>query len=145
MGFFSRMFGKIKDAYARFMYGRYGADRLHMLLTVIALVLLVAEMLIPWFIPKLVVSALCWAVLIYSAFRVFSKNIYKRRAENEKFMRIVNRIKSRSALSKAKRRDRKTHVFKKCPECKNTLRLPRKKGKHSVKCPCCHKGFEVKI
>ena len=40
---------------------------------------------------------------------------------------------------------RKTHVFKKCPGCKAVLRLPRKKGKHTVNCPHCHKNFTVHV
>ena len=145
MGFFSRLFGRIRDSYMRFMYGRYGGDQLHMFLTIVALILLVIELFVPNMIARAIISALCWAVIIYSTFRVLSKNIYKRRAENEKFMKIVNRISSKFALSKAKHRDRKTHVFKKCPKCKNTLRLPKKKGKHTVKCPCCREPFDVKI
>ena len=35
-------------------------------------------------------------------------------------------------------------MYKKCPNCKQKIRLPLKKGKHTVKCPNCSYKFEVK-
>ena len=35
-------------------------------------------------------------------------------------------------------------MYKKCIHCKTVLRLPLKKGVHTVKCPNCKKRFEVK-
>ena len=35
-------------------------------------------------------------------------------------------------------------MYKKCPKCKQKLRLPLKKGIHTVKCPNCKEKFEVK-
>lgn len=48
-------------------------------------------------------------------------------------------------LQESKRRDRKTHVYVKCPSCQNNLRLPKEKGKHIVVCPCCKNRFKIKI
>ena len=85
------------------------------------------------------------ALWAWSLFRMFSRKIYKRRAENEKFLKIWNPIKNKFRLMKNKRRDRKTHVYKKCPKCKAVLRLPKQKGKHTVRCPKCSERFDVKI
>ena len=39
--------------------------------------------------------------------------------------------------------DTEYHIFRQCPYCSATLRLPRQKGKHTVKCPRCSKSFGV--
>ena len=65
--------------------------------------------------------------------------------ENEKFIQIMDKPKRFFNLQKCKHRDRKTHVYRKCPSCKNNLRLPKEKGKHTVACPCCKHRFDVKI
>ena len=41
-------------------------------------------------------------------------------------------------------RDRKTHVFRRCPVCKKLLRLPRTEGEHGVNCPSCRAHFSLK-
>ena len=33
--------------------------------------------------------------------------------------------------------------YKVCPKCKQKIRLPLKKGKHTVKCPNCGNKFDV--
>ena len=140
-----RFFSKIKNSMISFMYGRYGTDNLYNFLNVCVLILMLIEL----FGGSYLLTLLCLGLIIYSTFRVFSKNIVKRQAENRRYLLIKNKIKrfftGDSALRKAKKRDKKTHVFIKCPSCKNTLRLKRIKGRHSVSCPCCHKSFEVKI
>lgn len=126
---------------ARFMYGRYGIDQLYYALLALYLVLLVINALV----PSRVWSILMWAVLILIFFRVFSRDIYKRRMENEKFMRIWNRVKGEQALTIRRIKEIKTHRFRRCPHCKGMLRLRRKVGKHTVRCPRCHKKFKLYI
>ena len=65
--------------------------------------------------------------------------------ENAKYLGARNKFLSFFKRKKAQFRDRKTHVYKKCPHCKATLRLPKKKGRHTVSCPKCRKRFETKI
>ena len=36
-------------------------------------------------------------------------------------------------------------LYRRCPGCRVTLRLPKRKGKHTVVCPKCGRRFEVKI
>ncbi|MBO5270165.1 MAG: hypothetical protein J6B77_05225, partial [Clostridia bacterium] len=77
-------------------------------------------------------------VLSYWMFRVFSKNVVKRRREVERFYGFFRNKRNRF-------RDRKTHVYKKCPHCKAMLRLPKRKGQHTVCCPACRERFSLKI
>lgn len=46
---------------------------------------------------------------------------------------------------KAKLKTDRDHCFRICPECQANIRLPKKKGKHTVVCPRCKCRFEVKI
>jgi hypothetical protein len=130
-----------KDKLARFMYGRYGVDQLYYALIVAYLVLIVANALI----RSASIDILMWAILILTIFRVLSRNVYKRRMENEKFMKIWNRVKAKGSLIIRRIKEIKTHRFRQCPHCKRVLRLPRRTGRHTVICPCCHNEFELRI
>lgn len=133
--------GNFREKVSRFMYGRYGQDHLYY----VGLILILILIIINSFVRNSIISALTWVVLILITFRVFSKNVYKRRSENEKFLKLWNPIKAKLMLQIRRFKERKTHCFRKCPSCKKVLRLPRKKGKHVVNCPCCHKDFSIKV
>lgn len=132
--------GKIRSALYRFMYGRYGADTLGNCMLIAYFVMIVLQMFFALFIRQpifhFVWQAVAYALGILSIFRMFSRKIEKRRRENQKFCDFFK-------LSKNKFKDRKTHVYRKCPSCKATLRLPRAKGEHTVVCPRCKNRFSV--
>ena len=130
-----------RERIIKFMMGRYGTDELYYFLLGICFVLIIANL----FIGSYIVSAIESLVFFYSLFRFLSRDVYKRRAENKKFLKLFDKPKDFFNLQKCKKRDRKTHIYKKCPACKNNLRLPREKGKHTVVCPCCKNRFDVKI
>ena len=136
--------GRFKNRLYRFMYGRYGTygtDTLNKVLLWIYLgwivVCAIIELFIdsPWFtlFYWIVTMALVWWML----FRNFSKNVAARRKENERFCGFFK-------LRRNMLRDRKTHVYRKCPKCRAVLRLPRAKGKHTVVCPRCRERFKVR-
>ena len=132
--------GKFKNKLYRFMYGRYGSDTLNKVLIIIYAVVVVVFTVLSLFIDSVWFSFAYFVAsvtLIYiTFFRMFSRNIQKRRRENEKFCGFFK-------LRRNKFRDRKTHVYKKCPHCKAVLRLPKAKGKHTVICPRCKNRFNV--
>ncbi len=134
-------FGRWRERIARFMAGRYGIDRLYHFLLVLCFILIVVNL----FVGSIIISALEFALLIYATWRVLSRNVYKRQKENLAFLKIIEKPTAFFKLIKCKWRDRKTHVYRKCPSCKNNLRLPKQKGKHTVVCPCCRNRFDVKI
>ena len=76
-------------------------------------------------------------------YRSLSKNISRRKKENDKYLNIKNRIIKSFNYNKKKYEERNTHMYKKCPNCKQKIRLPLKKGKHTVKCPNCGNRFDV--
>ena len=131
----------LRERLARFMAGRYGIDRLYYFIIAIYFILTVTNV----FIKSVTIFVIETVLLFYAIYRIMSRNIYKRQQENEKFIRIFEKPKKFINLQKCKKRDRKTHVYKKCPSCRNNLRLPREKGKHTVVCPCCKHRFDVKI
>ncbi|MDD7794363.1 hypothetical protein [Clostridium sp. 'White wine YQ'] len=133
--------GDFKNKLIRFMYGRYGTDQLYIALVIASFVL----MLINSFIHSNILSIFIWVVLIFTFYRSFSKNIFKRRRENQMFLKIWSPIKAKSSLTIRRLKEFKTHRYRKCPHCKKVLRLPRKTGNHTVNCPVCHKDFKVRI
>ena len=73
----------------------------------------------------------------------------KRRMENAAFMKMWRGVKrffsaNTSKKTKSTNRDDAYYIFRDCTKCGCTLRLPRKVGKHRVKCPRCSHSFKVK-
>ena len=137
----SNFIGNLKEKLTQFMYGRYGTDQLYYVLIGTYFVLFITNT----FLNLYVLSILMWAVLLLTFFRTFSRNIYKRREENEKLLKVWSIIKSKYTFSLRRIKEIKTRRYRKCPHCKAVLRLPRRTGRHTVKCPSCYKEFELRI
>ena len=131
---------KLRNMIAQFMQGRYGQDELYRAMLVFYLILLVLDV----FIKSIVLSIIISLCVIIIFFRFFSKNISARQKENAKYLTIKHKIKNGFSIFKKRLTD-KDHVYRKCPECKATLRFPKKKGEHDAVCPKCHKPLKVKI
>ena len=136
----------LRERIARFMAGRYGVDSLYYALFVSSFVLFIINMfLINFRILSLIIALVADALFFYAIFRFLSRNVYKRQKENTAYLNFMKKPKQYLNLIKCKFRDRKTHVYKRCPSCRNNLRLPKEKGKHTVVCPCCKNRFDVRI
>ena len=123
------------------MYGRYGPDNLYNFLTVTYLIVAIVNM----FLRSAIIAALALVLIFSVFFRSLSRGIYQRSPENRKYLAIKGKVKGFFTLSRQKARERKTHIYKKCPACKSVLRLPRTKGKHTVKCPRCAHRFDMRV
>ena len=123
------------------MYGRNGYDTLAKTLLWVYLAVFITYAVVSLFVDSVLLYVaymiLSLWIVIYILFRVMSRNVTKRRAENQRFCDFFK-------LKRNKWRDRKTHVYRKCPSCKAVLRLPKAKGKHSVVCPRCKDRFTVR-
>ena len=126
---------------ASFMYGRYGMDALYYGLFVGWLILHAAFVIT----GKWVFSLVGWAVLLFMVYRVFSRNLTRRRKENEAFLKLWRPVKDFFRLQFRRIRDFRTSVYRKCPGCRAVLRLPRRRGKHTTSCPRCARRFDVHI
>ena len=124
-----------------FMIGRNGTDALSLALLVLYLSVCVVNL----FLRSYIVYTLAYAIIIYSLFRIFSRNLPARRKENAWYLRVKGKVIGFFKLQKNKWRDRKTHAYRQWPSGKSMLRLPRQKGQHTVNCPRCHNRFQVKI
>lgn len=120
------------------MAGRNGLDKLSMVLIVSALVINAFSM----FSPYLILFSIL--VLAYALWRVFSKNLAKRRSENYRFTRIWGDINDSFKKWQFRRHQSKQYKFFNCPGCKSKLRVPRGKGKISITCPRCGLKFSKK-
>ena len=115
---------KFRERMIRFFSGRNGTDTLGRVTLWVVLTLAVANL----FLRSLIVLAVETVLLIWSTFRCMSGNLPARAKENRAFVRFWSRIRGWFVLRKNKFRDRKTHIYRKCPACKKTLRLPKIKG-----------------
>lgn len=94
------MFYKFRCAVARFMYGRNGMDQMNQALLRGYLVILVAQLifsLLRLWIPARICESLLWVLMVFILFRMFSKNLTKRRAENQKFMGWIWKARNNAA------------------------------------------------
>lgn len=141
-GFFSRLAYK----FACFMQGRNGADSLYRAMFVAFLIVAVVRWFVFWKPLAIALWALSGALVFGMLFRCFSRNLYARRRENEWWLRLTRRVRGWGKLMRNRWRDRRTHVFRRCPFCDAVVRLPRtKKGKRVCNCPRCRRDFGVKI
>ncbi len=136
---------RFRDKLARFFYGRYGIDSLYYALFATYFILWVILLFIGNPIIRIVLSLLQTAVLVFMIYRMLSRNIYKRRRENEIFLKLFKPVKSFFILTKNRIRDAKSFRYRKCPHCKAMLRLPKRKGNHPVICPRCKQRFTAKV
>lgn len=129
----------------QFMVGRYGIDELWRALLVFYVISILITNIVYRFshIAYYALNVLSWAIFIFAIFRVFSKNIEARRSENQSWLRFTGNIKQKAMQSKNMRKQKKTHKFVKCKQCKRVLRLPKNKGKLNVTCPHCKNQFVV--
>ena len=131
----SNFFYKIRCALARFMYGRNGTDALTwaMVAVIFALGLLSSLLRIP-LVSNILGSAelVVWVLMLY---RMFSKNLTKRRAENAKFMAWWGPKQNGLRGAKMRRADT-AHKYVRC-SCGTYCRVPRNVGKVELTCPKC--------
>ena len=124
----------------RYMQGRYGPDELYKFMLIICLIIIIVNM----FVNSVILRILELIIFGLALYRFLSKKKSKRSKENRIYLNILDKIKNFFTYQKKKYQDRNTHMYKKCPNCKQKIRLPLKKGKHTVKCPGCKERFEVK-
>lgn len=131
---------KFKMSFARFMQGRNGADQLGLVMIWTAVIMTMLGSLFGLPIFSLL-STILW---VWTLFRMFSRNVTRRRIENAKFTTAY--YKARQKLSQAIERfkNRKKFVYFECPQCHLPLRLPRGVGNVTVKCSKCGHSFEKK-
>ncbi len=129
MGFRERM--------ARFMYGRYGNDQLSGCYLGIAAVCFIIYLFTSFF-PVYLIGA---GFVIYSIYRILSKNTAKMAAQNQKFLNWRYGLAVKKNRDRQRWEQRKIYRFYKCPSCRQKVRVPKGRGKIAITCPKCRTEF----
>ena len=128
-GWFRQFSAKLSAALRSFMTGRYGTDRLNMVILCAGLFVSLLSMWIRVPALNMLFFVLSYGLMIWAICRSLSRNTYKRYQENRRFLQFWNRLK-----------DRQNRYFD-CPKCRQVVRVPRGKGKISITCPRCKEKF----
>ena len=129
-----------KNKMMQFMQGRYGADQMGQMLSAVSMVFLIISLFSrnqAWFLLAVI-------GVVYNYFRMFSKNISKRYAENQKYLKMTAGIRRKLASWKSQLAQRKIYHIYRCPGCKQKIRVPRGRGKIEIRCPKCNTRFVKK-
>ena len=127
---FRRAGAKISAGTRSFMTGRYGTDKLNMVILVAGLIACILAMFfrrLPMI--NLLLILLSYTLMGWAIFRSLSRNTYKRYQENRRYLMFLQKQKDRE------------HRYYRCPRCHQTVRVPRGKGKISISCPKCREKF----
>ena len=84
-----------------------------------------------------IIGLVTTAMVLWALFRVFSRNLERRRAENAAFLQKVWWPLKRRFDSGRQQRMDKEHKYFTCPNCKTVCRVPVGKGKIVITCPKC--------
>lgn len=131
----------LRNKLRSFLWGRYGIDQLYYGLLVLYVILTVLRMIF----DLEFLSFIAMVVLILAFLRVLSKNHGARQKENRVFLKLWAPVKTELVLIRDRLRDKKNARYRHCRHCRAILKLPVKKGGHTVVCPRCRKRFSVHI
>ena len=120
---------KLGAWFRQFMQGRYGGDKLNMIILWSGVIACILSLIIPVHVIKIIFLVISYGLMGWAIFRAFSTNTYKRYQENRKYLRLMDRLKDR------------THRHFECPKCRQPVRVPRGKGRIAITCPKCREKF----
>lgn len=84
----------MKEKLIRFMQGRYGTDTLSKFLLICGLVVVLFSSFSSSDTVRMIWYVVGWALIIYCYYRMFSRNVTKRYAENQAFLARTYKIRS---------------------------------------------------
>ena len=84
---------------------------------------------------------LALALLVYAYYRMFSKDLSKRSAENQWYLKKEMKVRGWGQRKKKAIAGRKEYKIYKCPKCGQKIRVPRHKGKIAIRCRKCGEEF----
>lgn len=129
---------KLRARLAGFMQGRYGADQLNLALVIAAL----AASLIGSLFGLRLIVILADVLLIAALYRMLSRDLGKRAAENTKYLEKTAGVRKSTREFVNRFKNRKQFHYYTCPKCHARLRVPRGVGKITITCRNCGEKFE---
>lgn len=137
------MFQRLMNTIARFMQGRYGTDRFNRFLFVLYFVIWLVAGLFRRTSWGWAFTPLLWAVLAVLLFRTLSRDIPRRQAEEQWFLRWWGPTQGWLSRQWLRLKDVRRYRYRTCPVCKAQLRLPIKRGRRTVTCHRCRAQFKT--
>ncbi len=137
------IFQRLRNTLMRFMAGRYGADSFGRFLMGAYLVLWFLSLCFPRGWVELGISLGATLVLVVLFWRMLSRDIPRRQAENQWFLRWWYPVLGWLRRQKDRLRDIRRCRYRRCPGCKAWLRLPIKRGWRTVTCSRCSTAFKT--
>lgn len=131
----------LKDKWNALFEGRNGLDMWNYIIIVLDVVLIAVAMLVNSYLPLV----FAFLLLVLFLFRALSRNLERRRKECMFFSDASKAVLREHKLNALRWKDRKTHVYKKCPACRRVLRVKRRKGPKEIHCPYCDADFKIII
>ena len=131
----------LRSRVAAFFRGRYGLDSFGYFLFIVYAVLCIFNAFFGFVSVQLITLILA----VYSIWRMMSRNFWKRSRENQKYVSAKMTVRTEAKLFIDRIKFIKTARFRKCKHCKAIIKLPNKRGKHTVKCPKCGQRFDVNL
>ena len=142
---------KIKQTLRSFMNGRNGSDQLSMALLWGGLVCYLLSSILGSFVKRPLLGLLSMlfslagmAAYVLCIYRMFSRDVEKRRAENRRYLAFTDRQKKKRTQAVNRFKNRKQYKYFRCPSCRVHLRLTRGCGEKTVTCPKCRHQFRQK-
>ena len=132
----------MRDKINKFMQGRYGVDQFARFTLGVALFLVVIGSFMRRSAVGGILDMLGFILIIYTYYRILSRNVSARYSENQKYLAQTQKLRSRFNREKSMMEQRKTHHIYTCPGCGQKIRIPRGNGqKIEIECPKCHRKF----
>lgn len=155
----------------RFFAGRRGWDQFGFFLMIVSFLLEIVGSFVR--IGALRINIIYWigiALFIFCIFRMLSRNLAKREAENQAYLKVRNRIANWHYFRQMRKQQKKQEKYARragksnmasadfssgqktgsvvycyfyCPSCRQQVRVPSGKGKIKVTCPKCGTKFET--
>lgn len=125
----------------RLLYGRNGIDQLSLAILIFGAMTLILAQLI----RMPLVGVVYWLCMFLFFYRTLSRNTYRRREENMRYLLLMKRVRDWFRLRGRMIREARTHTYLKCPRCGQRIRAPRGKGRVVITCQKCRGSFGKKL
>jgi len=136
-----QLMSKLAHFLQRLLMNRYGQDALNTTLIILSFVFSLLSLIDSFLSPLLSISSFILVSMVL--FRFFSKDIFKRRGENQSFLTLTAPLYRNIKVIYLNVTDPRRKYFL-CPMCKRMVRIPRKKGRVEITCPTCHHHFNAR-